>query len=189
MAGPYDVSNDPFGFGAGLPPVVGAAMQGAQNLLIKAATAWDAGDDARASTLLDRAAAMPFVQAEDIWPGPYGAHMLLFELLTHTVETGEAHDWFAAVEATFATIPEGQVAPLCDALAPLIADWDLGADLERLVRTLVAGRLTDDHRWMHDDLDPALLRSGTEAILKVAVRLSDELESRGLCSHLVPEYW
>lgn len=182
------VIDTPFGSTPGIAPTTGMAVRGAVNLLVKAGAAWDVLDDEKATRMIDRAAGLPWVAKETVWPGPYAAHLMLFELLVHTIETGRSGDWFVAVESTFAALDDTGRDHLCDALAPVVSDWDLDPDLSTLVRDLVGSR-ADEHRWMTPDLSAADVRAGTESVLRVAVRLSDELGQRGLCSHLAPEGW
>lgn len=188
----YDLDGDPFGFSAGPPgrsPFPPGLARGAENLLVKAADAWDNAQHDRATRLLDRAAALPFDRREGLWPGLAAAHMLLFELLVHTLETGDPKAWFAAVEATYAATEDVERAALGRAVGTVIADWHLEPGLDRRLRTLVRPARDEVEPSYDAGLDPALLRPLTESTLRLAVRLSDELAARDLCSHLAPEYW
>jgi hypothetical protein len=182
------MTDSPLGITPGPDPTMGMAVRGAVSLLVKVGAAWDVGDEAKSARLLDRAAGMPFVRQESVWPGPYAAHLILFELLTHTVETSDPDTWFDAVEATAAGLDDEGRTWLGDALSPVVSDWDLGPGLSRLVSDLIGPR-PDEHRWMRDTLDPATVRAGTESVLRTAVSLAAELDARDLCSHLAPENW
>lgn len=98
------------------------AMEGAQNLLDKAAKAIREGDDKRAERLIDRAAAMDWDDREERFPGVAGAEMLLYNLVTDVLEAShdDEHEW---LDAALDVMAEGGRA------AELVADalYGIGA--------------------------------------------------------------
>lgn len=69
-----------------LAPLSQAARDAAENLLDKAVDKIEAGDAERADRLISRAAAIPFDEHENIWPGPMMADQMLFGFLSGIAE-------------------------------------------------------------------------------------------------------
>lgn len=63
-----------------------AITSGAINLLTKAGTAAAAGNQAKAERLVRRAAELPYIEQENMWPGIMGAQALLYGAV---MEAGE----------------------------------------------------------------------------------------------------
>lgn len=75
-----------------------AALEGAENLLEKAVRAVRAGDEGRATALIERACRMPWDDGHEMFPGPWAAHMMLFVAITDALEvSGEDEEhWLDA---------------------------------------------------------------------------------------------
>lgn len=61
-------------------------MMIAENLLDKTLDALDRGDEDTAHRMAAKAAARPFDEYEELWPGPWAAHYRLFEEVVDTIE-------------------------------------------------------------------------------------------------------
>lgn len=115
-----------------LAPLSQAARDAAENLLNKAIDKLEIGDSERAERLISRAAAIPFDEHEEIWPGPMMADQMLFGMLSDFVE-----DW-----ADAQGYPEDyeSVEWLHEDIAGIVNDLDAreGAALRDTVETMVA---------------------------------------------------
>lgn len=109
-----------------------ASRDAAENLLNKAIDRIELGDVERAERFISRAAAIPFDEHEEIWPGPMMADQMLHELLCDFVE-----DW-----ADAQAYPEDyeSVQWLHEHLADIVDDLDAreGAALRDMVETMAA---------------------------------------------------
>ena len=108
-----------------------AGMAAAGNLVRKVVEALARGDEDRARRLAAQAAARPFDEREEIWPGPWAAHYALFELVTNMVEDWpeDDHAWVGALAGLMGEVSGRQLDELRHLAAVLDQDaWLLGVD-------------------------------------------------------------
>lgn len=115
-----------------LAPMSQAAQDAAENLLDKAINGLLSGDSERAEKFIARAAAIPFDEHEQVWPGPMMADQMLHGFLSDFVE-----DWADAQEH-----PEDYelVMWLHDDIARVVdqLDSDEGSYLREMIETMVS---------------------------------------------------
>ncbi len=114
-------------------------QEGAENLLVKALDALDAGDGATAETRVRRALHLPFDDYEEVTPGWWRAYMLLFTAIVDEWEDGEGEDWLdAALAAEAQAEGFGRIA-LRSALNVIDHDYELDRDASRRIRARLGG--------------------------------------------------
>lgn len=123
-------------------------FEGATNLLTKACTALDDGDAAKAERLINRAAAMPFNDYEERFPGVQMAVQLLYQEVTEAQEESYTDDatWLDVALDLLPTVDEAVRLELLSMLADMYRNPGLfeaeGTELAR-IRPLVKGAEID----------------------------------------------
>jgi len=118
-----------------------ALQEGAENLLVKALSALDAGDRSKAEAMVRRALSLPFDDYEESTPAWWRAYMLLFTSVADEVEDAAGDDevWLDAALAA-----EGQVdgfgrQALRSALSVIDHDYELDRSASRRIRARLGG--------------------------------------------------
>lgn len=108
----------------------------AENLLVKALRAIQAGDSRRAETYVARAVHLDFDDHEEVHPAWLQAHMLLFEAVTDALEEcpDDDHSWLDAALAILPECGEYALPELQQVLATIDHDWRLEPRESRRVR-------------------------------------------------------
>ena len=107
-------------------------LQGAENLLLKAADAIERGDAERAAHLVQRAIRLPFDPHEGRVPALWAAHMILFDNVVDAVEDG-APGWLDIAFAILENCGPDAAAHLRYVLVVVRRDWILDPAEERLI--------------------------------------------------------
>lgn len=113
----------------------------AENLLIKALRAAEAGDLERAGAYVTRAVRLDFDDHEQVHPARQQAQMLLFDSVTDALEGCETGDdrWLDAALAVLPDCEERARAELLGVLAVVDQDWQLERAESRRIRTTLGG--------------------------------------------------
>jgi hypothetical protein len=139
-------ADQPFGdtesvSGRVLQPFSLAGQQAAANLLTKAVRALDDGDDVRARALVDRACRLPYDRHEETHPAASEAQMMLFCLVTDTLEDSYEGDtrWLDAAATSSSVTDEVGRAAIRHVLADVDNDYELSRSEHRALRAAIAG--------------------------------------------------
>lgn len=161
---------------AALSPFSRGQMLAASNLLDKALRALELGDQPRAQRLAERAAALPYDEHEEFWPGPKMAHRRFFSEVVDAIEDCEDHWVLAAADTLDTAAPEARNS-LRGVLADVLQDYNLSDSERRRVTHLIRGipegaELGDRDR----DLDSSVMVSGILEILRGILHFTEALD-------------
>lgn len=162
-----------------LSPVSRSMSQAAGNLLVKAIRALDAGDDVRARRFVERALALPFDDHDELLPGWWEAHMLIYTAVADRLEACAVGDtsWLDAAEAVLVDADPRAAAALREALPTLSDDHDLSASELRRCRR-AAGDIKQDHWIEHIPDDPTERVDVVMAVLAIVLAYDSWPEQR-----------
>jgi hypothetical protein len=137
----------------------------ARNLLVKAARAVAAADEPRAVGYIERTVRLPFDERDQIDPGWWGAHMLMFVTVTDVLEEAERSDrsWLDAAEDLFESLDRYGRAALGDTLAAIALDYELSPQEFRRIKKITAGASSSE--WV--DMAPSELAERVRPVLTV----------------------
>lgn len=159
-----------------------AGMAAAANLVHKTVEALARGDEDRARRLAAQAAARPFDEHEEIWPGPWAAHYALFERVTDLVEDWPEgdHAWVGALADLMGRVSGRQLDELRHLAAVLDQDARLLSvddDEARRLRSLAgdADPLAEPSIGVPEDERADYVLDLSRLVLLVRTRLEDLL--------------
>jgi hypothetical protein len=157
-------------------PFSEAGQEAALNLLNKALDALEHGDRVRATRLVERAARLPFDDHEEVRPGWFQAHMLLFDAVSDAAEEAEPGDarWLdAALGATEGAGDDG-LADMLDVLRTIDHDYGVPPRESRRIRRKVAEfRIRDEEVAGRIDRGETDEISAVLEILEVLLRFDE----------------
>jgi uncharacterized protein (UPF0147 family) len=150
----------------------------AANLLAKALRAVAAGDQARASDLVQRAVQLPFDEHEEVYPGPWAATLLLYQAVTDAVEACAEDDpfWLDAADQALGTADEDGRRALLHTLRDVVTDYQVPRNEARRINDMLhhAGLLDQEHP---DRLELAATVPAVLAVVRTVAAYLDALKS------------
>jgi hypothetical protein len=143
-----------------------ALQESAENLLVKALSALDTGDHARAEAMVRRALSLPFDDYEESTPAWWRAYMLLFSSIADELEdaAGEDAAWLDAALAADEQVDGFGRRALWSALSVIDHDYELDRSASRRIRARLGG-VQPLHDWQD------LLPEGDEAIVPAILQV------------------
>lgn len=123
-----------------LQPFSRAGLEAADNLLDKARRALGEGNADRATTLVRRAAALPFDEHEETAPAALRGHMTLFMLVTDELEESgkDESEWLDAALTVLASTENTARFVMRDVLVAIDQDYHLSGQEQRRLRAAIA---------------------------------------------------
>ncbi len=158
-----------------------ASAAAAENLLDKALRSLAEGDEVRANVLITRAVSLPFDEHEEVRPGRWAAHMMLYLALSEAVDESYEDDdtWFDAALAGWDEAGRDVVVEFASSMASLRSEEALTPhQLRRLNARLAPGlheEEADEVTAATADRDVPLVREVLMAILTFERRLRPRL--------------
>lgn len=156
-----------------------ANEEAASNLLQKALDALDAGDDAKARRMVQRAVALPYDEGERGQPAALVAEQSMFEALVDALEEDPGQDWLDAAVATLGhASTEGRFA-MRDALTAMLHDYEIpGRERRHLLRAMARVPERDELHTL--DLTPEQLTAAVLEVLQGVLHFEDGYEELGI---------